>query len=272
MYRCDNAKATLIKQAASQLISLGLSDLGYTYVNVDDCWQNETRDSSGNLAADSDRFPDGMAALAADLHAQGLRLGLYGSAGTLTCEERPGTWGYEAADAALIAGWEVDYWKHDNCYTPCDDGVVETCQNPSGNTSTWFTTMRDALLDQEYPILFSMCQWGRDEVWTWGADVGNSWRMSGDVSNAWAPVKEIAETAAALAQYSAPGGFNDLDMLVSSILGSHGMESWPLMLTAQCNADRWQWRSQRATGADALWPMGPGKIPSDPWHRPLPDL
>jgi hypothetical protein len=73
--------------------------------------------------------------------------------------------------------------------------------------------MRDALAKSGRPILFSMCQWGRDSVWTWGKDYGNSWRMSGDIANSWNSLASIANTAAGIAQYAAPGGFNDLDML-----------------------------------------------------------
>jgi alpha-galactosidase len=73
--------------------------------------------------------------------------------------------------------------------------------------------MRDALAGAGRPILFSMCQWGRDSVWTWGKDYGNSWRMSGDIANNWNSLASIAASAANIGQYSAPGGFNDLDML-----------------------------------------------------------
>jgi alpha-galactosidase len=97
----------------------------------------------------------------------------------------------------------VDYVKYDNCNTP------------SGNTSAWYTTMRDALLKTGSPILYSMCQWGGDSVWTWGAGVGNSWRIDGDISASWAVVAGIAAQAAGIAQFAAPGGFNDMDMMVS---------------------------------------------------------
>ena len=81
-------------------------------------------------------------------------------------------------------------------------------------------TMRDALLNSGRPILYSMCQWGRDSVWTWGKPVGNSWRMSGDIQNNWNSVASIAASAAGMAQYASPGGFNDLDMLVCFGLGT----------------------------------------------------
>jgi alpha-galactosidase len=54
-----------------------------------------------------------------------------------------------------------------------------------------------------------------DSVWTWGGSVGNSWRVTGDIQNTWSSISSIANTAAGISQYSGPGGFNDLDMLVS---------------------------------------------------------
>jgi alpha-galactosidase len=144
----------------------------------------------------------------------GLKFGLYGDAGIKTCGGYPGSQGYEVKDAQTLAAWGVDYWKYDNCYTPCNGPVVQTCGSPAGNTQTWYATMRNALQSVSPPILFSLCQWGRDNVWTWGANYGNSWRMSVDNWNDWASVVRIASAAADIAQYSAPGGFNDLDMMV----------------------------------------------------------
>jgi len=104
-------------------------------------------------------------------------MGLYGDAGRMTCAGYPGSQNYEVQDAKLLASWGVDYWKHDNCYTGTG------FNNPGANTSTYYPKMRDALLNSGYPIFYSMCQWGRDNVWTWGASVGNSWRMSGTLNS-----------------------------------------------------------------------------------------
>ena len=155
-----------------------------------------------------------MKAVVDQVHAKGLKFGLYGDAGTMTCAGWPGSQGHEEQDAKTIASWGVDYWKHDACYTPCSTGgVPQTCWTPQSPTQSYYSKMRDALAKSGRPILFSMCQWGRDSVWTWGKDYGNSWRMSGDIANSWNSLASIAATAAGIAQYSAPGGFNDLDML-----------------------------------------------------------
>jgi alpha-galactosidase len=152
-----------------------------------------------------------------DIHQMGLKFGLYGCAGTMTCAGYPGSQGRELQDAMTLAAWDVDFWKHDNCYTPCNDSPLpQTCGRPAGNTQEWYARMRDALRDvrNDKNIMFNLCQWGRDNVWTWGDDYGNSWRMSVDNWGDWASVQRIGSAAAGIAQYSGPGGFNDLDMLV----------------------------------------------------------
>jgi alpha-galactosidase len=92
---------------------------------------------------------------------------------------------------------------------------VQTCSDPAGNSKTWYTKMHDALSSSGKTIFFSLCNWGRDSVWAWGNTMGNSWRMSVDNWGGWADVVRIASAAAPIAQYAGPGGFNDLDMMVS---------------------------------------------------------
>ncbi|KAI1839902.1 hypothetical protein JX265_013659 [Neoarthrinium moseri] len=213
---CDAASASVALATAKAFVDRGLKDVGYTYVNIDDCWSAKSRNSSGYLVPDSSKFPKGMKELADQIHDLGLKLGLYGDAGTLTCGGYPGSQGYEQKDAQLLASWGIDYWKYDNCYTPCNSGTEQTCSSPAGTSQTWYVKMRDYLLSTNHPILYSLCNWGRDDVWTWGASVGNSWRMSIDNWGAWADVVRIASAAGPIAQYAGPGAFNDLDMMVGS--------------------------------------------------------
>jgi alpha-galactosidase len=210
---------------ARRFVSLGLKDLGYSYVNIDDCWSTRSRNSSGHLVADPSKWPRGIRAVVDEIHGMGLKFGLYGCAGTMTCAGYPGSQGRELQDAQTLAAWGVDYWKHDNCYTPCNDSPLpQTCGHPAGNTQTWYARMRDALRDVRGTknIMFNLCQWGRDNVWTWGDDYGNSWRMSVDNWGDWASVQRIGSAAAGMSQYSGPGGFNDLDMLVSFLVPPRG--------------------------------------------------
>lgn len=211
---CSYATAAAALAAANAFVSLGLKELGYTYVNIDDCWSTKSRAENGSLVPDPTKWPNGVAAVASRIHNMGLKFGLYGCAGTKTCADYPGSQGYEKQDAKTLAKWGVDYWKYDNCYTPCDTvPTPKSCKSPAGNTSTWYAPMRDALASSGRPILFSMCQWGRDKVWTWGTNYGNSWRMSGDIHDSWSSVSSIAAAAAGMWRYAAPGGFNDLDMM-----------------------------------------------------------
>ena len=94
---------------------MGLKDLGYIWVNIDDCWSLKQRNGSGHLVPDPAKFPKGMAALADEIHGMGLKLGLYGDAGTQTCGGYPGSRGSEQKDADTLAAWKIDYWKYDNC-------------------------------------------------------------------------------------------------------------------------------------------------------------
>ncbi|KAF3917618.1 Alpha-galactosidase [Arthrobotrys entomopaga] len=187
--------------AANAFVSLGLDKLGYQYVNMDDAWSSSSRDSSGNLVADPNKFPNGVKVVADQIHALGLKFGLYGDSGTATCSGFPGSQGYETKDAAQLASWGVDYWKYDNCNTP------------SGYSQPRYNTMRDALAATGRPILYSLCQWGIDAVYTWGNQTGNSWRVGGDITNSWSSVASIAANNAPIASYAGPGGFNDFDMM-----------------------------------------------------------
>ena len=126
----------LIRETADTMVSSGLRDAGYRYVTIDDGWMAPARDASGNLRADPARFPHGIAALAACLHARGLELGVYADAGVHTCGGLPGSLGHEREDAARFAAWGVDYLKYDNCYAgpgcsdhSCPDGTEEPARD-----------------------------------------------------------------------------------------------------------------------------------------------
>jgi alpha-galactosidase len=114
-----------------------------------------------------------MKALADYVHSKGLKFGLYSDAGEYTCQRRPGSKGYELQDAKQYAAWGVDYLKYDWCHT----------QGQSAPES--YALMRDALKAAGRPIVFSICEWGMSEPWTWAKDVGNLWRTTGDITDAW---------------------------------------------------------------------------------------
>jgi alpha-galactosidase len=204
---------TTIRGVADSFVSLGLKSAGYKYVNIDDCWAEPARDSSGNLVPNHTRFPSGIKALADYVHSKGLKFGIYTSAGTKTCNGTggfPGGLNNEQRDANLFASWGVDYLKYDNC------------NNQGVDAQQRYKAMRDALAATGRPIVFSICEWGSStpKVWTWGADVGNLWRTTGDISDNWSSMISRVHTNDDLAQYAGPGHWNDPDMLE---VGNGGM-------------------------------------------------
>ncbi|WP_255786739.1 lectin [Micromonospora sp. MH99] len=197
-----NVNETLIRQTADALVSSGMAAAGYRYVNIDDCWSTKQRNASGDLVADPQKFPSGIKALADYVHGKGLKLGIYSSAGTLTCAGYPASINYEQRDANLWASWGIDYLKYDNC----GDHLGRSAQQR-------YTAMRDALAATNRPILYSLCSWGQDSVWTWGAGVGNSWRTTGDIGGNWNSIMSILDQQVGKESYARPGAWNDPDML-----------------------------------------------------------
>ena len=106
----------LILEIAEAMEKSGLAAAGYTHLNIDDCWQSAQRDPNGRLQADFATFPSGIAALVQKVNAKGLKLGIYSSNGTLTCEDLPASLGNEALDARTFAEWGVEYFKYDFCH------------------------------------------------------------------------------------------------------------------------------------------------------------
>src|SRR5690242_10385062 len=102
---CKYATAATALQTAKQFVALGLKDLGYMYVNIDDCWSTKSRNATGHLVPDPVKWPNGIAAVADEIHSLGLKFGLYGCAGTMTCAGYPGSQDHEAIDVKTLASW-----------------------------------------------------------------------------------------------------------------------------------------------------------------------
>ncbi len=196
-----NVSEQLIKEIADAMVASGMKKAGYQYVNIDDCWQ-VSRDAAGNIVADPVRFPNGIKALAGYVHSKGLKLGIYTDAGTMTCEKRPGSLDHEAQDARTYAAWGIDYVKIDWCHTEGLDPQKK------------YAKFRDALAGCGRPIVFSICNWGRNQPWTWGPATGNLWRTTGDIQDKWGSVLKILDNPSQQhAGAAGPGAWNDPDML-----------------------------------------------------------
>lgn len=202
-----------IRDAADQLVSTGMRDAGYVYVNIDDTWEGD-RDASGVLHTNS-KFPD-MKALADYVHSKGLKLGIYSSPGPLTCAKYAGSLDHEIQDAQLYASWGIDYLKYDLCsyrgvmHQKAPDDKAEQMRM----MQVAYEKMHEALESAGRPIVYSFCQYGWDAVWEWGPKVGaNLWRSTGDIQSNWNSVYTILGNQAGLAKYAGPGHWNDPDML-----------------------------------------------------------
>jgi len=205
--RVDDAA---VRGMADAMASNGMKDAGYQYINIDDTWE-AGRDGSGNITTNK-KFPD-MKALADYVHSKGLKIGIYSSPGPNTCAGYEGSYGHEGQDARSYAAWGIDYLKYDWCgarnlYTDEEMQAV-------------YQVMGDALRKAGRPIVYSLCQYGRAEVWKWGAEVGgNAWRTTGDIRDSWDSMTRIGFSQDPLAPWARPGHWNDPDMLE---IGNGGM-------------------------------------------------
>ncbi|PPR07920.1 hypothetical protein CVT24_000900 [Panaeolus cyanescens] len=215
-----NTKEADYKTAGQKLISLGLSNLGYKYVNLDCGWQGRSRNSSGGFTWDTSILPSGVPALATYLHNLGLKFGVYSDAGYYSCDSLGGTGhylgslGFEQSDAKSFASWGADYLKYDNCFAVSQTDFVNA--NPPVQLKPHFDAMRDALASTNRPIVYSVCNWGVQDPARWpGSGTGNSWRISNDIGPPinWDQLIRIINQVVPITQFAGPGGWNDLDML-----------------------------------------------------------
>ncbi|HZT34151.1 MAG TPA: glycoside hydrolase family 27 protein [Bryobacteraceae bacterium] len=199
-----------VREIADAMVSSGMKDAGYVYVNIDDTWEGK-RDAQGNIQS-NEKFPD-MKALADYVHAKGLKLGIYSSPGPLTCAKFEGSYQHEEQDARTYAAWGIDYLKYDWCSAA---KVYQESDMPRV-----YKLMGDALRATGRPIVYSLCQYGRAKVWEWGPSVGgNLWRTTGDINDTWKRMADIGFNQNGLQKYAGPGHWNDPDMLE---IGNGGM-------------------------------------------------
>ncbi len=339
----------IIYDIAVAMEKSGLADAGYQFVNIDDCWQSSMRDEQGRLQSDFTNFPSGIPALCKKVNDLGLKLGIYSSNGSLTCEDLPASLGYERTDAETFARWGVEYFKYDFCHNKPISSVAPEIENikieipgevaekvytadmatlvgnaklyaekklPTGkyvgglsygNGKMIFPAVEaekegnyaltigihKSMLTEKYaevvvndkdiypihagptkgftkdgrlqthirlkhgnntimihnpigsrmdsaakqyknmgrelkratkliseetgmpekPITYSICEWGKNMPWKWGATAGNLWRTTLDIRPTWHSILSIYEFNVRLWKYASIGGWNDPDML-----------------------------------------------------------
>lgn len=112
----QNINEKVILDIAKAVKESGLSDAGYVYINLDDCWQSSMRDENGKMQGDFSTFPHGIKWLVEQINSLGLKVGIYSSNGTLTCEDLPASLYNEKIDAETFAEWGIEYFKYDYCH------------------------------------------------------------------------------------------------------------------------------------------------------------
>ena len=208
----ENINEKQIQEIADAMVSSGLRDAGYIYLNLDDNWMDTKRDAQGNLQNNPNTFPSGMKAIADYVHAKGLKFGLYGDRGLRTChhynskwDSQSGSYMHEEQDAKKLAEWGVDYWKYDNC---------DPAQG--SNQQEDYTRMSNALRHSGRDIVFSICAW---EYKDWMPAIANLWRTTFDIGPEWIStswyrgVYEIIDANDQYWKIAKPGHWNDPDML-----------------------------------------------------------
>jgi alpha-galactosidase len=200
-----------VREIADAMVSSGMRDAGYLYVNIDDTWEG-ARDKDGNITS-NEKFPD-MKALADYVHSKGLKIGIYSSPGRKTCAGYEASYGHEQQDANTWAKWGFDYLKYDWC-------SATAVYRPDEMQSA-YQKMANALRATGRPFIYSLCQYGELNVGEWGAAAGgNLWRTTGDISDNWRSMSSIGfDQQIGREKFAGIGHWNDPDMLE---IGNGGM-------------------------------------------------
>lgn len=200
----------IILESADEFVKRGFRDFGYEYIVIDDGWSEKKRDpETDTIVPSHEKFPGGMKKIGDYIHSLGLKFGMYSCDGVRTCADYPGSFDHEFLDACTFASWGVDFLKYDNCWKP-----------NTANGPLLYHRMGVALENCGRDILFSACNWGSDDVWSWIRSSGaHMYRSTGDIHDTFKSYTDIAFSQMNKYGYSAPNCFNDIDMLT---VGMHG--------------------------------------------------
>ena len=240
-----NITDSIIRNAADEMVKSGMADVGYQYISIDDCWMRispsvledrlkngpefrkkrlrlmdqdskvgQGRDEKGNILPARD-FPD-MKALTDHIHAYGLKAGIYSSPGPFTCQSFIGSFNFEAQDAKQYAEWGFDLLKYDWC-SYGKKHWEQFVNDPESGAKYPYELMGKFLKQQDRDIVLNICQYGKNDVWKWGSEVGgHSWRIGGDLG--WEMQKHglyaAAKKTLEVREFNKPGAWNDLDYLI----------------------------------------------------------
>jgi alpha-galactosidase len=234
---------SIMRAAADAMVSTGMIDHGYMYINIDDCWAvkpgsadstliGKLRDSAGMVNSNK-RFPD-MKSLTGYIHSLGLKAGIYTSPGPLTCAGHTGAYQYEEQDIRRFVEWGFDFLKYDWCSygNIAKNDSLSELQKP-------YILISEIIKRQNRDIVLNLCQYGMGDVWKWGKSVGgNSWRTAGDLGLTFEDIGKALFrdgfdkfTANNFQDYGGPGGWNDPDYLLIGYLSNWKGSTSPTPLT-----------------------------------------
>ncbi len=234
---------SIMRAAADAMVSSGMIDHGYMYINIDDCWAvkpgasdstlaGEERDVNGMVNSNR-RFPD-MKSMTDYIHSLGLKAGIYTSPGPLTCAGHTGAYQHEEKDVERFAGWGFDFLKYDWCSygNIAKNDSLSELQKP-------YILISEILKKQKRDIVLNLCQYGMGDVWKWGKSIGgNSWRTAGDLGGSFDEIGKALfrdgfdkYTANNFKDYGGPGGWNDPDYILIGYLSNWKGKTVPTPLT-----------------------------------------
>jgi alpha-galactosidase len=215
---------SIIRAEAAAMVTSGMKNAGYQYVVIDGGWEGY-HDTNGIFHSDAKKFPD-MKGLCDYIHSLGLKVGIHTSPGPTTCAGHEASYGHEKQDAETFARWGIDFVKYDWCSA---DKVYQP-----GQMQAAFRKMSDDLNATGRPILFSLCQYGMQDVWKWGRSAGGQmWRTTGDISDNYNSMILHGLEENGLEQYAAPGHWNDPDMLEIGN-GKMDQDEWRAQMSLWC--------------------------------------
>ena len=219
-----NINDSIIRSQAAAMVRNGMRDAGYQYIVIDGGWEG-FHDTNGVFHPDAERFPD-MKGLCDYVHSLGLKVGIHTSPGPTTCAGREASYGHEKRMPETFAGWGIDFVKYDWCSA---DRVYQP-----GQMRDAYRKMSDDLKATGRPIVFSLCQYGMQDVWKWGGSVGGQmWRTTGDIADNYNSMILHGLEDDGLEQYAGPGHWNDPDMLEVGN-GKMTQDEWRTQMSLWC--------------------------------------
>ena len=207
----------ILKQQIDAMVSTGIADVGYTFMNIDDGFF-KGRDENGIIRAHPERFPNGMKAIADYAHSRGLKAGIYSDGGDNTCAHiydnkdqntdgvGVGLYGHDEQDLkTYLIDWEYDFIKVDWC------GGLKLGLNEETRYTEIGNIIEKIREEKNSDVIYNVCRWNFPGEWV--VDVADSWRISSDIGLDFKNVLNQIEAAKPLSKYHGPGHVNDLDML-----------------------------------------------------------